>query len=240
MPASSDVVVVLPTYNEAENLEPMVTAIRSHGYRVLVADDGSPDGTGHLADQLQASDQQVQVLHRTEKSGLGRAYGDAFRYLEGDDSVTVVCQIDADFSHDPHDLPRLIKEVRDGAGLAIGSRYVDGGSTPDWPLHRRVLSTSGNRYARIMLGLSVQDCTAGFRAWDAARLHGLQAGTAEASGYGFQVEMTRRAVGAGLDIREVPIAFRDRVLGDSKMGLPIVVEAMWLVTRWGFARMLGR
>ncbi len=240
MPASSDVVVVVPTYNEAENLEPMVTAIRSHGYRVLVTDDGSPDGTGHLADELHTNDQGVEVLHRAEKSGLGRAYGDAFRRLAQDDTVTIVCQIDADFSHDPGDLPRLVQQVRDGAGLAIGSRYVKGGSTPDWPIHRRFLSTGGNLYARTMLGLGVQDCTAGFRAWDASRLYGLRAGTAEASGYGFQVEMTRRAVRAGLDVREVPIAFRDREFGESKMGLPIVVEAMWLVTRWGFARIIGR
>ena len=185
----------------------MVTAIRSHGYRVLVADDGSPDGTGQLANELHAIDPDVQVLHRTEKSGLGRAYGDAFRHLAHDDTVTIVCQIDADFSHDPGDLPRLVQEVRDGAGLAIGSRYVEGGSTPDWPIHRRFLSTGGNVYARTMLGLRVQDCTAGFRAWDAGRLYGLRAGTAEASGYGFQVEMTRRAVRAGLDVREVPIAF---------------------------------
>jgi len=240
VPVSSDVVVVVPTYNEAENLEPMVTAIRSHGYRVLVADDSSPDGTGQVADDLHAVDDDVQVLHRSEKSGLGRAYGDAFKHLSADESVAIVCQIDADFSHDPDDLPRLVQAVRDGAGLAIGSRYVAGGSTPDWPMHRRFLSTGGNVYARTMLGLNVQDCTAGFRAWDAVRLYGLDAGTAEASGYGFQVEMTRRAVRSGLEIREIPIAFRDREFGESKMGLPIVIEAMWLVTRWGFARIFGR
>jgi len=215
----------------------MIAAIRSHGFRVLIADDNSPDGTGEIADGL--ADRAVQVLHRPGKQGLGRAYADAFDQLAHDESVSIICQIDADFSHDPHDLPRLVAAIRNGADLAIGSRYVPGGATPDWPMHRRWLSTGGNRYANVMLGLKVHDCTAGFRAWRAPKLHGLVVSTAQASGYGFQVEMTRRAREAGLAIAEIPILFRDRRFGTSKMGLPIVVEAMWLVTRWGMARRLG-
>lgn len=240
MPDESDVVVVLPTYNEAENLESIVDAIRKHGYRILVADDNSPDGTGRIADRLSEIYPAVAVLHRADKAGLGRAYGDAFRQLSRDETVGIVCQIDADFSHNPADLPRLIGEIRAGADLAIGSRYVSGGSTPDWPIHRRLLSVGGNGYAKAMLGLGVHDCTAGFRAWRADALYRLEAGSAEASGYGFQVEMTRRAVEAGLSVREVPIAFTDRQFGESKMGLPIVIEAMWLVTRWGLTRIARR
>lgn len=215
----------------------MIAAIRSYGFRVLIADDNSPDGTGEVADRL--VDSAVQVLHRPAKQGLGRAYADAFDQLARDETVSIICQIDADFSHDPHDLPRLVGAIRSGADLAIGSRYVPGGATPDWPMHRRWLSIGGNRYANVMLGLKVRDCTAGFRAWRAPQLHGLGVGSAEASGYGFQVEMTRRARQAGLTIAEIPILFRDRRFGTSKMGLPIVVEAMWLVTKWGLARRLS-
>lgn len=240
MPDESDVVVVLPTYNEAENLESMVAAIRKHRYRVLVVDDNSPDGSGDIADRLSEIDPAVGVLHRADKAGLGRAYGEAFGQLAGDETVEIVCQIDADFSHDPADLPRLVGEIRAGADLAIGSRYVPGGSTPDWPVHRRLLSVGGNGYAKAMLGLGVHDCTAGFRAWRASALYRLDPGSAEASGYGFQVEMTGRAVEAQLSVREVPIAFRDRQFGESKMGFPIVLEAMWLVTRWGLARVVGK
>lgn len=215
----------------------MIAAVRSHGFRVLIADDNSPDGTGEIADRL--ADDAVRVLHRPGKQGLGRAYADAFDQLARDESVSIICQIDADFSHDPHDLPSLVAAIRNGADLAIGSRYVPGGATPDWPMHRRWLSIGGNRYANVMLGLKVHDCTAGFRAWRAPKLHELGVGSAEASGYGFQVEMTRRARQAGLTIAEIPILFRDRRFGTSKMGLPIVVEAMWLVTRWGLARRLS-
>lgn len=239
MPIDRSVVVVVPTYNEIDNLGPIVEAIRLHGVRVLVVDDGSPDGTGRLADELAEGDSAVAVLHRSTKDGLGRAYGQAFRELSEDASVEVVCQMDADFSHDPADLPRLIEAVRAGADLAIGSRYVAGGSTPDWPFHRRLLSTGGNRYANLMLGIRVRDCTAGFRAWKLARLVELDAESAEAAGYGFQVEMSRRAVDHGLRIVEIPVAFRDRQRGTSKMGPRIVLEAMVLVTRWGFARILG-
>lgn len=217
----------------------MVGAVRGHGFRVLIVDDNSPDGTGELADRLAGADPSVRVIHRPGKQGLGRAYGDAFTALGDDSSVRIICQSDADFSHDPHDLPSLVSAVRAGADLAIGSRYVPGGSTPDWPFHRRFLSTGGNRYANLMLGLRIRDCTAGFRAWDADRLKSLDASSARSSGYGFQVEMTARARRAGLAIKEVPIVFRDRKFGTSKMGPGIVFEAMWLVTRWGVARMVS-
>jgi dolichol-phosphate mannosyltransferase len=152
------------------------------------------------------------------------------------EGAKIIVEMDADFSHDPEDLPRLIEAIDHGADLAIGSRYVPGGSTPDWPLHRRLISRGGNVYARFMLGLDVRDATAGFRAYSSTALEGLPYSAAEASGYGFQVEMAWRAAQSGLKIVEVPIAFRDRTLGTSKMGPDIVREAMSLVTRWGLRR----
>lgn len=214
----------------------MVAAIRSLAYGVLVVDDGSPDGTGALADRLATDDARVMVLHRPEKTGLGPAYAEAFSSLLAESGVEVICQIDADFSHDPPDLGRLVDAIDAGADLAIGSRYVPGGSTPDWPIIRQLISRGGNQYVRMMLGTPINDCTAGFRAWKAPSLALVDATTAEASGYGFQVEMTVRAVDRGLRIVEVPIAFRDRERGTSKMGGRIVAEAMWLVTRWGLTR----
>jgi dolichol-phosphate mannosyltransferase len=237
---SARVTVVVPTYNERENLEALVGAVLVHGYRVLIVDDASPDGTGTLADRLAATEELVGVVHRPVKEGLGPAYAEGFAHALANDAQ-VVCEMDADFSHDPADLPRLVEAVTSGeADLAIGSRYVPGGSTPDWPLFRRVLSRAGNLYARLMLGLEVRDATAGFRAFRARSLTDLDPGTCQASGYGFQVEMARRATTRGLRIVEVPIVFRDRIHGDSKMKGRIVVEAMWLVTRWGMGRLLGR
>lgn len=237
---SARVTVVVPTYNERENLEALVGRILVHGYRVLIVDDGSPDGTGSMADRLAETQQLVGVVHRPVKEGLGPAYAEGFERALANDAL-VVCEMDADFSHDPADLPRLIEAVTTGeADLAIGSRYVPGGSTPDWPLVRRGLSKAGNLYARLMLGLEVRDATAGFRAFRAASLVELEPRTCQASGYGFQVEMAWRATTRGLRIVEVPIVFRDRVRGDSKMKGMIVVEAMWLVTRWGVGRILQR
>lgn len=232
------VIVALPTYNEIENLALIAPEVVAHGYRLLVIDDNSPDGTGRLADSLANDVPEISVLHRAEKAGLGPAYAAGFdRALE--DGAAVVIEMDADFSHDPADLPRLVAAIDSGADVAIGSRYVPGGSTPDWPLVRRLISRGGNLYARIMLGLPVRDATAGFRAFTAETLQMLPYRHAEASGYGFQVEMAWRAHQAGLDIAEVPIAFRDRKRGTSKMGLPIVVEAMRLVTVWGLSRLFG-
>lgn len=237
--SSNHVTVALPTYNELENLPHIVPEIVVHGYRLLIIDDNSPDGTGRLADSLAADLDGVDVLHRSEKSGLGPAYADGFDRILAE-GAEVVIEMDADFSHDPADLPGLVAAVSDGADLAIGSRYVPGGSTPDWPVFRRLISRGGNLYARTMLGIPVRDATAGFRAFSADALRRLPYRQADASGYGFQVEMAWRAHQAGMKITEVPITFRDRTRGKSKMGFPIVLEAMRLVTSWGVGRILRR
>lgn len=233
------VTVVVPTYNERENLSHLAAAVLLHGYSLLVVDDGSPDGTGRIADELANDLARVGVIHRTHKQGLGPAYVAGFDRALAEGAEAVI-EMDADFSHNPADLPRLVAALEDGADLAIGSRYVPGGATPDWPAHRRLISRGGNLYARTMLGIPIRDATAGFRAYRAEALARLPYRQAQASGYGFQVEMAWRAQQAGLDVREVPITFRDRRYGTSKMGTPIVVEAMWLVTRWGFGRLVGR
>lgn len=231
------VTVVVPTYNERSNLPHLAAAVRLHDYRLLVVDDASPDGTGDVAEALAAADDRISVHHRPEKLGLGPAYADGFD-IALDRGAEVIVEMDADFSHNPADLPRLVRQVAEGADLAIGSRYVPGGSTPDWPFHRRFLSKGGNVYARLMLGLPVRDATAGFRAFRADALRRLPYRAAEASGYGFQVEMAWRAHQLGLDIREIPIVFRDRETGVSKMSGDIVKEAMKLVTLWGLSRLL--
>ena len=234
--APERVTVVVPTYNERENLPDLIRAVTDLGYDVLIVDDASPDGTGGIADRLSRDNHRISVLHRKAKEGLGPAYAAAFDHLlEGDTEVVV--EMDADFSHDPADLPRLVAAIEEGADLAIGSRYVPGGSTPDWPVHRRLISRAGNLYARMMLGTPIQDATAGFRAFRRTALTRLPYQDAEASGYGFQVEMAWRAHQQGLVIVEVPISFKDRTLGTSKMGLRIVAEAMWLVTIWGLGRL---
>ena len=228
-------VVALPTYNEAENLEAMVDAIVAEGFGVLVIDDNSPDGTGQLADRLSANNTAVSVLHRPGKAGLGPAYAAGFDALL-DRGCEIIFEMDADFSHDPKDLRRLASAVESGADVAIGSRYVPGGGTPEWPLLRRMISRAGNLYAGVLLGIPIKDATAGFRAFSASALALLPYQEAEASGYGFQVEMAWRAHQNGMEIVEVPITFRDRERGTSKMGLSIVAEAMWLVTIWGLGR----
>lgn len=216
----------------------MAAAVLLHGYRLIVVDDGSPDGTGDIADSIARDVDRMSVLHRTTKEGLGPAYAAGFdRALA--DGAEVVVEMDADFSHNPTDLPRLVRGIEEGADLVIGSRYVEGGDTPDWPLSRRLISRGGNLWVRLMLGMPIRDATAGFRAYRAAALRQLPYREARASGYGFQVEMAWRAYQAGHDIREIPIVFRDRELGKSKMGLGIVLEAMWLVTRWGISRRFG-
>ncbi len=229
------VTVVVPTYNERENLPHMAAAVLLHGYRLIIVDDNSPDGTGSLADELAAGTPGLDVIHRPSKLGLGPAYGQGFRQaLDG--GASVVVQMDCDFSHNPNDIPRLVAAVEAGADLGLGSRYVPGGDTPDWPWHRKFLSKGGNIYARLMLGIPIRDATGGFRAWTAPGLSSLPYEKAEASGYGFQVEMAMRAVDQGLNVKEVPIVFRDRARGYSKMGSDIVFEAMRLVTAWGFRR----
>jgi dolichol-phosphate mannosyltransferase len=212
----------------------LVPAVIGQGYRLLIVDDSSPDGTGALADELAAEHQLVDVIHRTEKQGLGPAYAEGFEFAFSG-GAEIICEMDADFSHDPHDLPRLVAAVEGGADLAIGSRYVSGGATPDWPWHRRLLSKGGNLYARLALGLATNDATAGFRAYRAACLRQLSAATCGASGYGLM-----RAADHGCVIEEVPVVFRDRQFGTSKMSGKIVFEAMWLVTRWGAQRRFTR
>jgi dolichol-phosphate mannosyltransferase len=233
------VTVVVPTYNERSNLPHLAAAIRLGGFRLLIVDDASPDGTGDVAEALAANDPEMSVLHRPEKVGLGPAYADGFDVALSR-GADVVVQMDADFSHSPEDIPRLIEAIISGADLAIGSRYVPGGSTPDWPLGRRLLSRGGNAYARRMLGIPIRDATAGFRAFRADALQRLPYREAEASGYGFQVEMAWRADALGLTIAEVPIVFRDRESGTSKMSRDIVIEAMRLVTLWGIGRVGSR
>jgi dolichol-phosphate mannosyltransferase len=230
-----DVIVIVPTYNEIENLEAIAAAVRAHEYRLLVVDAGSPDGTGDMADRLAATDDGVSVLHRSEKAGLGKAYAAGFAHAADLDGK-VLCEMDADFSHDPADLPRLVAAIDDGADLAIGSRYVPGGGADDWPWHRRMISQGGNRYASLMLGIDVKDATAGFRAFRVEAIRRLKPETCDASGYAFQVEMAWRATEAGLQITEVPIRFRDREAGTSKMSGAIAIEAMSLVTRGGWQR----
>ena len=233
------VTVVVPTYNELENLSDLVDAVTTLGYGMLIVDDGSPDGTGRLADQISRERPEVGVLHREAKTGLGPAYAAGFDRAIGE-GAGILVEMDADFSHDPADLPRLVAAIEDGADLVIGSRYVPGGATPDWPWPRRLISRGGNLYARILLGIPVRDATAGYRAFRADALRALPYAQAESSGYGFQVEMAWRAHRAGLDVREIPVVFRDRARGKSKMGLPIVIEAMRLVTLWGLRRIFGR
>ncbi|RLE17017.1 MAG: dolichol-phosphate mannosyltransferase [Actinobacteria bacterium] len=226
------VLVIVPTYNEFENIELIIGAVRSLGYDILVVDDGSPDGTGRIVDALASRDDGVRVLHRPEKAGLGPAYAAGFEQgLES--GYEILCEMDADFSHDPDDLTRLVDAVEAGADLAIGSRYVAGGGTQGWSRYREAISRGGNAYAAMMLGLKVKDATAGFRAFRDTALRKLNPSSCQASGYGFQVEMAWRARRAGLEIIEIPITFKDREHGESKMNGRIVVEAMLLVTKWG-------
>ena len=236
---TDDVTVVVPTYNERENLPHLAAAILLHGYSLVVVDDASPDGTGEMAEELRRQVPRVEVIHRPTKAGLGPAYAAGFDHAIRS-GARVVVEMDADFSHNPTDLARLVGAVRQGADVAVGSRYVPGGATPDWPLHRRMISQGGNLYARAMLGLPVRDATAGFKAFRAEALARLPYRAARASGYGFQVEMAWRAHQQGLTVVEVPITFRDREVGTSKMGPSIVAEAMWLVTRWGIRRRWDR
>ena len=233
-----DVLVVLPTYNEADNIEPITAAILEQGPRLLVVDDGSPDGTGDIADRL-AVDERIDVLHRTEKLGLGPAYAAGFAWGLAN-GAQILCEMDADFSHDPSDLPRLLAAVDGGADVAIGSRYVRDGGVENWPLRRRVLSRGGNMYANVMLGVRLGDMTSGFRAFRADALQRLHPEDCRSSGYAFQIEMAWRAVRSGMNVTEVPIVFKDREAGDSKMSTDIAIEAMRLVTMWGLGRLVGR
>ncbi|HYM84355.1 MAG TPA: polyprenol monophosphomannose synthase [Candidatus Dormibacteraeota bacterium] len=230
-PVGSGAWVVLPTYDEAANLPGIAAAILEAlpGATLLVVDDGSPDGTGALAERLSAADPRIRVRHRRAKEGLGRAYLDGFGVaLAG--GATVVLQMDADWSHDPADLPRLLAPIEEGrADLVIGSRYVRGGGVEDWGLSRRLISRGGSLFARLVLGLSPHDLTGGFKAWRAAALAGIPFDGVHAGGYVFQIEMTYRASRRGARVVEVPIRFRDRTVGTSKMSRRIIVEALVVV-----------
>ncbi len=226
--------VVLPTYNEALDIAEVLTKTRAAvpDAEVLVVDDGSPDGTADLAEALGKELEQIQVLRRPGKAGLGSAYRAGFR-VGLDRGLDVMIEMDSDLSHDPAALPSLLAAIDEGADLVIGSRYVPGGSIPNWRLHRRLLSRWGNRYAAAVLNLDVHDCTAGYRAYRATLLNRIDLDAVRADGYGFQIEMTYVVSQAGGKIVEVPISFSDRVRGTSKMSGRIVVEAMVLVTWWG-------
>lgn len=225
--------IVLPTYNELENLPVMVAAIRESapGASILVVDDGSPDGTGDLADQLAAADARMEVVHRAAKQGLGAAYRAGFAAVVDRSGCRAVVQMDCDLSHDPADVPRLLAALNAGADLAIGSRYVRGGCTPGWGLGRRIISRGGSLFARTVLLLPLRDLTGGFKAWRPHTLREAMGSSKYAQGYGFQVEMTWRARRAGATIVELPIVFRERVAGESKMSGGIVIEAMLMVLR---------
>jgi len=225
--------VILPTYDEAENIGPIAAAILDAlpEATLLVVDDDSPDGTGSLADAMAAADRRVRVRHRSAKQGLGRAYLDGFGMALAGGATTIV-QMDADFSHDPRSLPGLVAPIAGGeADLVIGSRYTRGGAVEDWGLGRRVISRGGSIFARLVLGLTPSDLTGGFKAWRATTLSAVPFDGVHAGGYVFQIEMTFRASRAGARIREVPITFRDRRVGQSKMSRRIVFEALVVVVQ---------
>ena len=232
--------LVMPTFNEAENIEAVVSAALAEleacapgGHHVLVVDDSSPDGTGELADALAARNPAVEVLHRTQREGLGPAYLAGFRRaLDG--GATHVFQMDADFSHDPADLGRLLAAVVDGADLALGSRYVPGGGVADWGVLRQIVSRAGCMYARGVLGLRVHDLTGGFKCFRREVLEAIELDTVRSHGYCFQIELTQRALRRGFNVREVPIVFRERRGGHSKMSPRIAAEAFVVLPqlRW--------
>ncbi len=227
--------VVLPTYEEAENLEPFVAAVLPKlpaGARVLIVDDNSPDGTGEIAERLEKEDERVRVLHRERKEGLGPAYIAGFRRALAE-GAGLVLEMDADFSHDPAYLPRLLEAAK-RADLVIGSRYVEGGGVRNWGPLRRAISRGGSAYARFILGVEVKDLTGGFKCFRREVLEAIDLDAVDARGYAFQIEMTYRALEAGFEVAEVPIVFRDREVGKSKMDSSIVGEAMWRVPRMRF------
>jgi dolichol-phosphate mannosyltransferase len=233
-------VICLPTYNERENLEPMLRALAPHGVRVLVIDDNSPDGTGKLADRLAGELDFVDVLHRERKEGLGPAYVAGFRRALAD-GASLVLEMDCDFSHDPADVPRLIGAVEGGdADVALGSRYVEGGEIANWGAMRRFVSWGGSLYARTLLGIGIRDLTGGFKCYRREVLERIDLDAIHSKGYAFQIEGTYRAIRAGFRVTEVPIRFVDRTEGHSKMSRSIVLEAIWKVPALRSAALSGR
>jgi dolichol-phosphate mannosyltransferase len=231
-------VVCLPTYNERENLERMVLALADRGVSVLVIDDNSPDGTGELADRLAAEHDYVEVLHRPRKEGLGPAYLAGFRRALGE-GAELVLEMDADFSHDPRDVPRLVAAAAD-ADLVLGSRYVEGGAVGNWGRVRRFVSSGGSWYARVLLGLGVRDMTCGFRCYRRTVLETVDLDAIASQGYVFQIESTYRTLRAGFRVVEIPITFVDREHGGSKMSRRIVLEAIWKVPALRLRALAGR
>jgi len=232
-------VVCLPTYNERENLEPMLRALGDKGVRVLVVDDSSPDGTGELADRLATELDYVGVLHRERKEGLGPAYLAGFRRALADDAELIL-EMDCDFSHDPADVPRLIAAAEDGADLVLGSRYAPGGSIGDWGFLRRIVSAGGSWYARLLLGVGIRDLTGGFKCYRRRVLETIDLDAIESKGYAFQIETTFRALRGGFRVVEIPIHFVDRKEGGSKMSRAIAAEAVWRVPALRLAALRGR
>ena len=239
-PPIGKVVVLIPTYNERENLPVIVSRLRAAVPEadVLILDDDSPDGTGAIADQLSAEDGQVDVLHRKGKEGLGAAYLAGFaRAL--DNGYDVLVEMDADGSHQPEQLPALLAALAD-ADVVLGSRWVPGGSVVNWPIHRKALSLGGNVYARVLLGMPIGDATGGFRAYRASALRAMDLHDVASAGYCFQVDLVWRAVRRGLVVAEVPITFVERTIGESKMSRDIVQESLRNLTKWGVSYRLGQ
>lgn len=228
--------VIIPTYNERDNLAPIVQAVLAAEPRVdiLVVDDNSPDGTGHLADDLAAKEPRVRVLHRAKKEGLGRAYLHAFQWglAQG---YKFLIEMDADFSHDPKYLPTLLNEALGGVDLVLGSRYVEGGGTVNWGPGRKVISKGGSLYARSILGVSTRDMTGGFKCFSRKVLEGIDLSAVKSTGYAFQIELTYRALKKGFVVKEIPIIFEDRRVGQSKMNRRIFAEALTMVWKLRFS-----
>ena len=235
------VAVVLPTYNESENIAGLLTQLRTvlPDGRLYVVDDNSPDGTGEIAERCAVELGGIEVLHRPGKQGLGSAYRQGFTHVIAQ-GVDVVVSMDVDFSHDPLAIPAMLAEIESGSDAVIGSRYVSGGGTKNWPLHRRLLSRWGNLYTGAVLGVKVRDCTSGFRAYRSSALAAIAPETTKAEGYAFLSELVVRLSRRGLKISEVPILFIDRENGTSKMSGRIIIESMLLVTRWGISHRLNQ
>jgi dolichol-phosphate mannosyltransferase len=235
------VLVVVPTYNERENLPMIVERVRAAvpDAHLLVADDNSPDGTGEIADELAAADEHVHVLHRPGKQGLGAAYIAGFGWGQ-DNGYDLLVEMDADGSHQPEELPKLLTAVENGADLAIGSRWTPGGKVVNWPARREFLSRGANIYVRVMLGLPVRDATAGYRVYRSETLRKVGLSDIESQGYCFQVDLTLRTLRRGLVVKEVPITFVERTVGRSKMSGNVMLEALWRITQWGISGLPGR